>query len=254
MTLSLIIISNTEKLNFNNNLLKLVEEVIVVNKNGTNVKNKKIKVFNFVSNNFSELRNFGLEKAKGEWILFIDSDEEFSTELIKEIPKLIEEQNIDGFWFRRKNFISPTRYLKYGLFYPDYQFRLFRNNKEYRYSGAVHEQLNIPIDKTKEVHFDILHHPTNPKYSSFSDIRNFQRYINLDATEKFKLFVSPFKLVFLGKIQFLRLFFGGFFRGKGFLDGWAGFRAHILFAYSISAGYFLAAWWKIFPSSRKPLK
>jgi hypothetical protein len=45
----------------------------------------------------------------------------------------------------------------------------------------------------------------------------------------------------VGIWQFLTLFMSGFIRGKGFLDGWAGFRAHILFAASIAAGYFLAA-------------
>ena len=194
-------------------------------------------------NDFSKLRNFGISKAKNKWILVLDSDEQLSMELIEAIPSLIKDPHIDGYWFRRKTYISKVRYLRYGFFYPDYQLRLFRNKKEYRYVGAIHEQLTIPKERTKELPLDILHFPTNPKYTSWLDFKNMMPYIRIQATELQKRRFSIMQLFWLGCSSFWKLLFDGFIHGKGFLAGYAGFRAHELFSLSISAGYFLA-WYK----------
>lgn len=191
------------------------------------------------------MRNFGLEKANGEWILMIDSDEKLSTGLIHEIPSLIKDPHIDGYWFRRKTFIAKEIYLRYGFFYPDYQLRLFRNKKEYRYIGAVHEALTIPKEKTKEVPLDILHYPANPKYTSWQDFKNMLPYIRIQAAELQKKQFSAVQLFWLGCTTFWILMFKGFIRGKGFLDGYAGFRAQVLFSLSIASGYILAGFRKL---------
>ncbi|MEJ2348130.1 MAG: glycosyltransferase, partial [Patescibacteria group bacterium] len=75
--------------------LDFCDEIIVVDDNssdetrklaqklGARVYKKKLK------NNFAAQRNYGLEKARGEWILFIDADERVSDKLKNEIMQTI---------------------------------------------------------------------------------------------------------------------------------------------------------------------
>lgn len=197
-------------------------------------------------NDFSAVRNFAISKAEGDWFLFLDSDEVLSDELKKELPSLLKDPTVDGYWLSRRTYISKDKYLKHGLFYPDFQLRLFRNHKQYRYHGAVHEHLDILATKTKEVRFDILHYPTNPKYTKYSDFKNVIPYMEIQAGDIRILKLNSFYLIGKGIGNFFSLFFGGFFRGKGFLDGCAGLRAHIIFALSIAIPYIMTAKWQLF--------
>lgn len=229
----------------------LWDELIIVDSGSTDktvavVKKFTKQVFLFpFRGDFSEMRNFGLSKAKSEWVLVIDTDERLSGELRKQISHFVKHKDIDGYWFRRRTYISPSRYLRYGLFYPDYQLRLFRCRKEYRYRGAIHEQLTIPKEKTKEVPYDILHYPQHPKYTSFHDFRNFFPYIDIHAKELEESSESALQLLWEGLKQAIMLFGGGFFRGRGFLDSLAGLRAHLLFMSSILLAYTRASWKKL---------
>lgn len=233
-------------------LSSFVDEAIIVNTGKLKYelkipKKQKTRIITYKFNNyFPDAKNYALAKAKGDWILTIDTDEIFEDSLLRKIPDLVNNSRIDGYWFRRKTFINKHgKYLKYGLFYPDWQLRLFRNKKEYRYAGGVHALLPIPKKRTHEIELDIQHFPTVPKYESFSNFKNLIGYINMDSTEFSKNSnLSWLGLVFKGMNGFITIFFSGYFRGKGFLDGWAGFRAHLMFASSVGLSYLLAAWKK----------
>jgi len=41
---------------------------------------------------FSQLRNLGLEKARGHWLLYLDADERITPELKKEVRKVISQK------------------------------------------------------------------------------------------------------------------------------------------------------------------
>jgi glycosyltransferase involved in cell wall biosynthesis len=252
MISAVVLTLNNEKLieKLIQNLKLVVGEIIIVD-TGSNDDTVKIaeklkcRVFHKKFNsNFSELRNFGINQAKGEWILSIDSDELLSLDLIKKIPELIKDQNIEGYFIGCKTYLTSQRYLKYGLFYPDRHLRLFKNKTDYKFGGNVHEQPNIPKSRTKDVELgiDILHFPQRPKYTKFSDFPNMYPYIRIQAQYLINTNQNPLWLIVNGIGEFIRLFFGGFFRGKGFQDGWAGLRAHLLFSASISGGYLLASY------------
>src|SRR5579863_116306 len=69
-------------------------------------KKKGAKVFlRLMNNDFSEQRNYGLEKAKGDWVLFIDADERISSALWYEIMQHTSESIEDyvGFYIRRED-------------------------------------------------------------------------------------------------------------------------------------------------------
>lgn len=74
-------------------------------------------------------KNFGFTKATGDWILNLDSDEEVPPVLAKEIRECIKsDPQENGFWIKRKN-ISFGKWIRYGLWWPDKQIRLFRRGK-----------------------------------------------------------------------------------------------------------------------------
>lgn len=247
--LSLIIITKNSSRNIQKTITSIAQdmrEIIIIDCGSTDEtigisKKYTNKIYNCTfHNDFSEIRNFGISKATGEWILVLDSDEELSNEARKRIRTLAANDDIDGYWFRRKTYISDTTYLKHGLFYPDYQLRLFRNKKKYAYHGRVHEELNIPKNRTQEIPVDILHHPIVPKYDSVFHFRNLIPYIRLAAMSHREKRYAPLFLIWKAIYSFIDMFFIGLTRGKGILDGWPGIRAHFLFAFSVSAGYIAA--------------
>lgn len=92
--------------------LSFCDEIVVVDNNSED-RTKDIaekmgaEVFEYTSDNFSEMRNFGLKKAKGEWILYVDSDERITKELALDIEQKVlglENNNFSAFKIKRKNF------------------------------------------------------------------------------------------------------------------------------------------------------
>lgn len=129
-------------------LKSVVDEQIVVDTGSTDrtveiAKELGAKAFHFDwIDDFSAARNFALEKAKGDWIIFIDCDEYFSDESISMIRENIKRihgnRNINGIKNelinidKDKNVLSTTKNIS-----P----RIFRNRKSIRYTKKIHEYL-----------------------------------------------------------------------------------------------------------------
>ena len=98
-------------------------------------------LINGVKGSFDDWRNEGLKKAKGDWILYLDSDEEVTPNLHKEIElKVKSEKLIIGVYaIPRRNFIFGKEF-KYSGQYPDYQKRLFKKENIKKWTGIVHEE------------------------------------------------------------------------------------------------------------------
>jgi glycosyltransferase involved in cell wall biosynthesis len=178
------------------------------------------KVYRREFDDFSNQRNFGLEKIKSEWVLVVDSDERVSAQLKDEIKQKLTGLGFEGYRIPRKNYFLG-KWIKHCGWYPDYTLRLFRNTTNFR--GQVHEKVEIqgPIKNLDNpfVHF------------TYRDIRQFikkaDQYTTLDAYEmysngrKFKLIdilVNPMW-------RFIRMYF----IKQGFRDGIQGFILSILY-------------------------
>lgn len=143
-----------------NSVKKYIDEIIIVD-TGSNDKTKEIAksftqdVYDFNwCNDFSKARNFSIEKAKNDWILILDGDEEVIEfndvkvkELIKKFPTYIGR-------IKRLNIIDRED-KKSESTYTERVNRLF-NKKIFHYQGNIHEQIvslsgetiktnNIPI-------------------------------------------------------------------------------------------------------------
>lgn len=96
------------------------------------------------TNDFSSARNFGLEKANGEWILVIDGDEELPGGCLDLLQEKIQVKEAEAYFINIKSDSDINLELQ---LIPDMQLRLFRNNPKYRFKGIVNEKI---IDSIKE--------------------------------------------------------------------------------------------------------
>lgn len=91
-------------------------------------------------NDFAAARNRSLAEATGDWILVIDADERLQAGQAEKLRQLIANPNADAYQILIVNF--PDNEESRAI---SHRIGLFRNRPEYRYRGAVHEQIGPPI-------------------------------------------------------------------------------------------------------------
>lgn len=131
----------------------------------------KAKVFTSSSSNFSTLRNVGLQKGNGEWILYIDTDERVTDELADNIKSVIKgkESGVSAYRIRRKNFYFCTckktddsagegrHFGNHEWPYIEKIERLFRRDSLKGWRGELHES-PIVDGKIGELEGFLLHY------------------------------------------------------------------------------------------------
>jgi len=177
-----------------------------------------------LNGDFASQRNFGLRKAKGDWVLFIDADEIVSIKLRREILKNIDftrddrplqSQGTKGFRLKRKDkFLG--KWLRFGETSKVKLLRLARREKG-KWQRAIHEvwqikgklgELKHPIIHNREISIDDFLKRIN-YYSSLRAKELYQKKVRTNA-----FFISAYPL---GK------FLQNYFLKLGFLDGKEGF-------------------------------
>lgn len=217
--------------------VKWADEVIVIDSESTDntieiVKKftDKIYVYKF-KDDFAEQRNFALNKTTNDWVLFLDADETLPSGTEKNIQKIISEFNVDGFWFPRRNYINDSVYLKHGLFYPDWQLRLLKNQKGLKFKGKIHEQADIPIEKTKRIkEIEIYHNPSRTKYDSFLSFHRMFPFIKGEGNELAESNVKTRVLLKKTFTVFLLEIWWNLIKREGYKDGLAGIKGTIIWA------------------------
>ncbi|MFC1625710.1 glycosyltransferase family 2 protein [Patescibacteria group bacterium] len=92
--------------------------------------------------NFSNWRNNGAKKAKGNWLLYVDSDEEVTKELKDLVGKVTQTDEFSAYAIPRRNILLGHE-MKHGGWKPDYVLRLIRKDKLKGWKGELHEQPEI---------------------------------------------------------------------------------------------------------------
>ena len=90
--------------------------------------------------NFSDLKNAGLKKARGQWVLIVDADERVTRTLADEIGHALE-RTASAFRIPRKNYFFGQE-MRAGAWERERPVRLFRRG-EAEFVGDVHEQLRL---------------------------------------------------------------------------------------------------------------
>ena len=203
---------------------KNINEIIVVDEKSSDktteilkkLETKKIKVKIFergLEDNFSNQRNFGIEKTTNNWVLWLDADEKPSKSLIRFLNH-IDNLQYKNYAFKRNDIFLGYE-LKHGENTSQYFLRFF--NKKYgRFAGAVHEIWQSPKEvKNKKIHIHHYPHQTLKtfikKLNFYSDIRAQELFDQNQKSNLFQIIFYP-----LGK------FIQDYFFKLGFLDGTPG--------------------------------
>lgn len=113
-------------------------------------------------NDFAAARNFALEKAKGDWIIFLDADESLVLAGNESLKTLLTgvAPVFEAVLTKLVNVDSDNKNTVLDFFYT---VRIFRNKKELLYKGAIHEQLhhrdqrNLSLCKMNDGRISICH-------------------------------------------------------------------------------------------------
>ncbi len=231
-------------LNEENHMFKLLsdlnfaDEVIVVDSFSTDKTREISESFQnvkFIENpfeNYTSQRNFAIDQARNQWILFIDADERLTPELKQEIFDTVDsDPDVSAYMFYRI-FYFKTKILHFSGWQTDRIFRLFKKDKvRYTYKRLVHEKLDVDgkigIFKNKLIHY------------SYSDYNSYKgkmiAYGKLKAKEKF---LAGFKPTFLHPyLHPLYNFLYQYLVRLGILDGYRGMIICYLNALSVKARY-----------------
>jgi len=169
-----------------------------------------------LSGSFSEWRNYGAQKATGDWLFYVDSDEEVSKELREEIEIELEKERFCAYAIPRKNILLGKE-MKHGGWKPDYVLRLIKKEALIKWEGDLHEQPKIKgeIGKLKQA----LIHTSHRTLTEMVEKTN--KWSEIEAELLFKSGHPKMNLFRFCSAGFKEFWYRGI-RKLGFLDGTIG--------------------------------
>ena len=206
------------------------DEILVVDDNSTDKTGEIAKksgatvVLHTLDNDFAAQRNFALSKVKGEWVLFIDSDEIVSRDLGIEIMQKIKSHNVvAGFMLIRRDILWGKQ-LHFGENGKMSLLRLARKDAG-KWDGKVHERWHVEGNVASLV-APLWHYP-HPTIAEFLDSMN--GYTSIRAEELFKngVDVTWFDILLYPKAKFIQ----DYVFKLGFLDGIRGLIAALIMSF-----------------------
>ncbi len=237
VSISVVINTRNEEANIERAIASVkgfADEVIVVDMESTD-KTKAIAkklgahVFNHELTNYVEpARNYAIEKAKGDWILILDADEEIPKQLAAEIKKISESSDTSFARIPRKNIIFGE-WVKHARWWPDYNIRFFKkgsvswDNEIHSIPVTMGDGLNIAAEEN----LAIVHH----HYQSIEQyIERMNRYTTIQAQHMFDKKINFSAAHFISRPA--GEFMSRYFAGEGYKDGLHGLSLSLLQAFS----------------------
>ncbi len=214
-----------------------VDEIIIIDDYSTDltesvvkqfVKNRKIRFFKRrLENDFSAQRNFGLEKTRYDWALFVDADERVTASLREEINSILingtNNLKTSGFYVPRLDVVWG-KILKHGETGNIKLIRFARKNSG-KWKGKVHEVWEVK-GQISELENHLLHYP-HQTVSEF--LREINFYTTIRARELFDsgIKVGAKEIILYPKLKFIV----NYLFKLGFLDGIEGLVYAILMSF-----------------------
>lgn len=153
ITISACLIIKNEEENLDKCLKSLIQNVddIIIVDTGSTDKSKEIaskytnNVYDFEwVDDFSAARNYSLSKANSDYILTIDADEVLQNgEIIKEF--LLNQNEQYGGWLVNLDSVNESNGASHK--YTTQLLRMFKNDKDFKFEGIIHEQILNSITK-----------------------------------------------------------------------------------------------------------
>jgi len=214
MKLSIVILTknNQDTIEYAIKSSLFADEILIIDSGSTDktleiAKRYNVKIIHQEWLGYAKQKQFGVDMAKNDWVFVLDSDEEITKELQKEILNILQNPKHKGYYIKRKN-IYFGKMLNYGL-YPDSHIRLFNKNFGKFNDREVHESVIIKgkVGKLKKY---MIHRA----YATIEEcIDSFNRYSTLGAKN------NNFKAIFSANWMFFKIYI----LKLGFLDGWHGY-------------------------------
>ncbi len=247
MSLSVITITLNEERNIGECLasVRWADELIVVDAHSVD---KTVEISRSHTRNvyvedwkgYACAKSFALERATGDWVLWLDADERLTPELSEEIKRILAADANDDRPFevaRRAFFLG--KWIKHCGWYPGYVVRLFRRNAVRFSSSSVHEKVEH-AGSARRLQHDLLHYTDENLFHYFE---KFNRYTSLaagDLLARGRRF-TMYDLLVRPPFLFMRMYF----LQLGFLDG-----MHGLILSLLSAGYVFTKYAKLWERSQ----
>ena len=218
--------------------ISFADEIIVVDSYSNDGTFEKISTFKNVTTiqrefkNFADQRNFAIQQANYEWLLFIDADERIPEKLKKELLNTINTpQEAVGFMVKRLYFFKQKR-IRFSGFQTDTTYRLFKKNHVKYIADKIVHEMPIIDGKSTILKNNMLHYcfDSAAHYKS-----KMEQYANLKALELYNKGKKPnlYHFYIRPAIKFVTNYI---FR-LGFLDGKEGFSICYLSAYGVYYRY-----------------
>ena len=205
---------------------------------------KGAKIFKHELKDFSLIRNFGLEKAEGEWILYVDVDERVTPQLKENIEKATEEiSEFSAYKLLRKNF-----YLGENAWpYIEKLERLFKRENLKGWHGELHESPVIE-GKVGELKGYLFHYTHRDLTSMVNKTAEWSR---VEADLRFKSNHPKMTWWRFPRVM-LSAFLNSYIRQGGYKVGTAGLIESIYQSFSMFITY--ARLWEMQNKSKSKLK
>ncbi len=216
--------------------LSFADEIIFVDSQSTDktieiAERLGVKVIQRKFDDFSNQRNFAIEQASNDWILFFDLDEIISKDLEIEIKSILKKPNDKVAFYIRRKFYFMGKLIKYGGWQNDKAIRLF-NKHHCRYNGNLVHELVQSTGKTGILK-NKLDHYSYKNFDNYNDKLNL--YSKLQAENLFLLKQKPNLYHFFIRPTY-RFLWQYIFR-LGLLDGKTGFILAYIHSFSVFKRY-----------------
>lgn len=179
--------------------------------------------------NFDLNRKHGLEVATGQWLLYLDSDEVATAEMVEEVKQIVKANNTNQSnstkysGYKIPNyFYFLGRQLRYGIYNPkSAELRLFQQGQwQYPCEKGFHHSVSLIQNQKPGV---LQHGYKHFNVNSLSEwFIKTNQYTELDASK-----AEPKS--WLALYEFIKFFLKYYFYKRGFLDGFHGLVATLYF-------------------------
>ncbi len=218
--------------------MSFADEIVVVDSFSTDrtpqiIKEEypHVRFYQRVFDDFSSQRNYTIDLAENDWVVFFDADERVTEKGIEEIVSAVNSDPEEAAFWVKRIFYYQGRPLVNNSFNEDRTARVFRKSL-CRYSDKlVHEQLNIN-GKSRVLKYAIHHY-------SFKDKQDFLQkrlqYSKLKAKEFYKDGVRPNIFHFTVRPAFR--FFKYYVLKFGFINGRHGYEIASILGHHVYMRY-----------------
>ncbi|TRX36885.1 glycosyltransferase family 2 protein [Flavobacterium sp. ZT3R18] len=224
--------------------LSFADEIIFIDSNSTDTtvalaKELGVTVLQRNFDDFSTQRNFALQQAKNDWIVFFDLDEYITPELEKEIIAITKSPNDFVAYTVNRNFFFMGKRIKHGGWKNNKTIRIFNKNN-CSYDGNLVNETITTIGKIGALKNRVNHYSYknfddyNNKLNLHSQLQAKSLFIKNKRPNLFHFFIRPYcnfwwqyacRLGFLdGKEGFILAYLNSFAVFKRYLQLWLMYR------------------------------